>query len=297
MTLYLASSRMFSLTIAGKTTVAMMPYSDLFNHDTNENSFWRFNDTTNASEIYTEQDIEQGAPITLSYGRKSNSKLLSTYGFVVPGNPVIVAEFLLGIPDETTDPIEMMKKRVKRTGNPDTEFHTIWHTVYADKEGKDFIKMLRLARVSVATENVLDDDTVNYDKVVSIENEQRALQYILTEISRGLYQYSTTIEDDTKLLTGENASLLSSNARNIITVRLEEKTAMLELSTSLNKLLALAEAESLEQFNRLRYLPFGSGYVGYLETLAAAFRATFRSSSRDAVSAASAAAAVVHEEL
>lgn len=81
----LVSSRTFSVRIAGITQPCLAPLADMLNHSLSPNVAWR--QFGSQIEIYCCRNIDSDEELTLSYGEKSNSALLSNYGFVLGSNP------------------------------------------------------------------------------------------------------------------------------------------------------------------------------------------------------------------
>ena len=75
---------------AGKTIFCIVPRHDLANHVLGcENMQYRLNEIDGEAvhELLSTRSTESGAELYICYGEhKSNAALLSTYGFVVPGN-------------------------------------------------------------------------------------------------------------------------------------------------------------------------------------------------------------------
>lgn len=258
-------SRAFSLKISGHSTVGLMPYSDLFNHDFSDNSIWRFNDTTNEAEIVAYYAIPKSTPITISYGSKDNPTMLSTYGFTLADNPNSKFKLLLGLPD---DPQDVLKsKRMNLTVSKDSK--PLSHKIEPKDEGYDFFDILKLARISVATKEQLENST-NFNMPVTPNDESLALRYILDTATRRLRQYPTPIEDDNRELKRQD---LTSNIRNIIVARRSEKQSLEDFISSTRGLVALAESDSLATFKALRgSSQLSKGYEKYLSSLEKSFK-------------------------
>lgn len=67
--------------------MAMMPMLDAFNHKSNAETVCEFDFERNSFVLTSPVPLKQGAPITLSYGKKSNDELLQLFGFVELNNP------------------------------------------------------------------------------------------------------------------------------------------------------------------------------------------------------------------
>ena len=82
----LVNSRMFFTEENGVSEYMMVPISDLFNHNFDNNAHWRYNTDSNTFEIYSTKNIEKGEEIQLSYGEKGNNEYLLHYGFTISDN-------------------------------------------------------------------------------------------------------------------------------------------------------------------------------------------------------------------
>jgi histone-lysine N-methyltransferase SETD3 len=254
----LASSRVFSIDIAGRSLLAMMPYSDLLNHDADADAHWQYNETTQTANIITKKIIPKGKAVTVTYGNKDNARLLRHYGFTVPGNNQTNFMFPLSLPEN--------QNRVVSTGK------TIRFRLDSQSESYDFFPFMYIARIIVDTE-VQGSRSVNWNATVSMKNEESALTYALNIVDAQLKKYPTTVEEDVRLLSSDK---LSRNIRNIIEARRSEKESFLRFQITLNMLLALTRAKSLDDFNQLRYKSdykfVNTGYPTYLEGLLNKFK-------------------------
>lgn len=80
-------TRAFALTIFGEATIGMVPLADMLNHSANPEAHWTFDDARGAYVMTAETAIAAGTAIHDSYGDRSNSRLLITYGFCLDDNP------------------------------------------------------------------------------------------------------------------------------------------------------------------------------------------------------------------
>jgi hypothetical protein len=82
----LISSRIFGIEVENKNTDAMIPFGDLFNHSSERNTQWYFDDNLNCFVVEAIKNIEKNEEIFDSYGNKSNSRFLLNYGFLLENN-------------------------------------------------------------------------------------------------------------------------------------------------------------------------------------------------------------------
>ena len=242
----------------------MMPFVDIYNHDNNENVFWSYNQVTGATEIITKKTIFADAPICDSYGERSNAEMLEHYGFTMENNSArLKARVVLSLPDD--DPIEIFYKRLKRIEWPNGNT-VVKVTINPTQETFEFIQILRLARISVATEQLLDEHHVDFNEVISKQNERQALSYILTAIRRRLTQYPTVISEDIHMLEQNN---LTPNIRNIVLARISEKQGLIDFCHLLNALLGIVRSDTLAQLNQAadNHLLREGRFVNYITSI------------------------------
>ena len=80
----LVISRNYGLSRSSGRVRAMIPVADLFNHDRPANTIWYLDRSTDSFVLNTTEPLPMGANVRISYGRKSQSDLLCSYGFTLP---------------------------------------------------------------------------------------------------------------------------------------------------------------------------------------------------------------------
>lgn len=88
------ASRAFSTKIEGLAGSALIPIADCCDHGPGD-VHYRCDDAAGGMEITAARDLASGDEIHLSYGRKSNARLLAGYGFCLSDNPADVARMVL----------------------------------------------------------------------------------------------------------------------------------------------------------------------------------------------------------
>ena len=91
----LVYSRLFSYrTELGNRSSALVPMLELLNHahDDSYNTLWTYNTTLHAFTLTTNVPLAPHQPLLISYGDKSNTQLLTAYGFVLENNTWDTAE-------------------------------------------------------------------------------------------------------------------------------------------------------------------------------------------------------------
>lgn len=103
-----SSSRLYTITVGDKKTVALVPYADQLNHTFPEQVKWEFDVKLNSFVVKAAQRIPRGHEICVCYGFKSNISLLMNFGFVFPDNKAqsIMLKFYL----DPNDPLYQVKK-------------------------------------------------------------------------------------------------------------------------------------------------------------------------------------------
>ncbi len=90
----IAASRAFATEAGGALDRALIPIADTLDHGSGDVAY-RCDAGAGGMEITAARQITAGEEIHLSYGRKSNARLLSGYGFCVSDNPADVARVVL----------------------------------------------------------------------------------------------------------------------------------------------------------------------------------------------------------
>ena len=78
----MVSSRIFGITVNGVKTDGFVPYADMLNHRRPRQTTWYYSDEREGFVIEACDDIERGAQVYDSYGRKCNSRFFLNYGFI-----------------------------------------------------------------------------------------------------------------------------------------------------------------------------------------------------------------------
>lgn len=101
-------SRSFTITNAhGEKEIIMVPVMDMFNHSSNKNVEWGYNDEKKTFCLTTIADIKMGETINSSYGMRPNSDFFMHYGFLDTTNERKKIAALLNL--EANDPNYQVK--------------------------------------------------------------------------------------------------------------------------------------------------------------------------------------------
>ena len=161
--------------------------------------------------------MEAGSQIYKFFGSKCNSRYFVNYGFVVENNSENGAILHLEL-DKNDECYQMKKKQIK--GN-DCRF------LVSKNYNEDSCKLFAFARMCQCTRKEFEEYSNKYMSVqstpISIENEIKALEMIANAAQSHLKSFTTTMEQDEKLLANLTKYPISSNQRNIVVMRHGEK--------------------------------------------------------------------------
>ncbi|APR78793.1 Hypothetical protein A7982_04140 [Minicystis rosea] len=258
-----ASTRVFSLTIDGQKTEALVPLADMLNHHRPASTRWTWDDEADGFVLLATEPIPAGAPVITSYGVKSNVRLLSSYGFAIPDNDAEEAAIPLAIPRGAP----LFDRKVALLGGPG---RALCVTARTDAAGTR--AALSFARIAMATEPELDRlvrpvSPHTENAPLDARNEAAALGLLSEASALALRRFPTSIDHDDALL--QSASL-TVNARHAVITRLGEKRVLAfyrDLATTVRPYLDLPR-HCLARAVRERAVPAGEP-ARYLATHAA----------------------------
>ena len=82
----IVSSRVFGISKSSNSFDCLIPFVDFINHSETRNVNWNYNSEKGYFRLTAKEGIEKNQEIVDNYGKKSNERLLITYGFVVKNN-------------------------------------------------------------------------------------------------------------------------------------------------------------------------------------------------------------------
>ena len=172
-------SRNFGISIDNTNRVAMVPVSDLLNHDKNPDVSWHFNQKSRSFKMLSNRYLKKGKAITDSYGKKSNINYLLFYGFTLENNTNNNVLYINIV--HTKDNIELknyIMKNVKGYLNVDTN-STIFHDI------------LLFFRVSLSSSDTLKSNKIisYYQEPTSIDNEKMVINAFIIYLNTLLKNY------------------------------------------------------------------------------------------------------------
>ena len=82
----IVGSRNFGINISGISRTALVPLSDMLNHDQNPMVKWSFDNKDDYFKMKSNEHLKKNIAITDTYGNKCNSQYFLYYGFALPNN-------------------------------------------------------------------------------------------------------------------------------------------------------------------------------------------------------------------
>jgi histone-lysine N-methyltransferase SETD3 len=209
--------------------------ADMLNHKRPNETSWTFDDSRNAFTITTTKRLLKSAQIFDSYGRKCNSRFFVNYGFALDFNEDNQVALFFDIPkDDQAYPIKSKLLGGQRTRRFQVAFE------HKERCTKKCVSFLRIAHATIEEllpltkiQDVTIIDPVNF------HNEARVMQVMAKAAQDVLKEFTTSLDDDNKLLADEK-STLTMNQRNCVVMRRGEKE-VLQAYVDLAKHLAIVE--------------------------------------------------------
>lgn len=251
-------SRVFSMKVQGEALDGMVPLADMLNHKVPRVTKWSFEDSLDSFVVKSQTAIEKGCELCDSYGKKSNSRFLLNYGFVIYENEA--DEFQFRIELYSQDPLLQQKAEMMggnqvqiinaKANSQDMSFHKLV-TYLRFVELQDPLIMPELFK-SVEGKNNKDPILIG---PMSIQNETRVLLHIQNLCIAALNKYPTTLSQDLMLFQAK--SQLPQNNTNCLAVRIGEKRILqwyLEFAEFCLPLLKL----SREEIRKVKSTPYAN---------------------------------------
>ena len=207
----MVASRNFGIEVDKVKTDALVPLADMLNHFRPRETKWSFHqdlDKNGAFTITALCDLEQGAQIYDSYGKKCNHRFLLNYGFAVEHNRDAdgrchnEVRVVVDMPDD----VPMYGTKVNLLEGSRTDKGMRVSMYYDDKSTREALSYLRF--INAAGNEVMmlpplgDDADLGANPLapISIANETVCLRTLATLMQRQLDRYPTSWEDDTEFL-------------------------------------------------------------------------------------------------
>ena len=210
----LVNTRCFCYQNDGEQQVAMVPLLDMCQHSDEPNAFWYFDDTSREFLLTANTPIAANKEVVVSYGKKHNSRLFSSYGFYLPGSGLDQAVLTASLSPQ--DKYFQQKHALvgKTQGN--------WSlSNYYDDAMKSLMSFLRLNALD--TLNATELTLWETQNALSLNNELHALSQLDRLSQQALKGFPTTIKQDLDILAQSD---LNANQRACIEITLKEKQVL-----------------------------------------------------------------------
>ena len=174
----IVGSRNFGITIDNKHRVAMVPVSDLLNHDSDPDVSWGFNSKTRSFKMTSNRYLKKGKAITDTYGNKSNIKYLLYYGFTIENNSNDVIYVNLCHGSTNKELKDYLKKNACGYLNKNVN-SSVFHDI------------LLFLRISISDYSVLSKNkTLSfYQKPINLEHEKITIKAFIIYLNTMLKNY------------------------------------------------------------------------------------------------------------
>lgn len=193
----LVTTRVHSVRFGDLQSVAMVPLADLPNHSDDANVLW--GPDAGTGFVYSAaRKIEADEPLTISYGRRSNSMLFYVYGFCLDNNQRKETE--IEFPDLPSD--HPCADHARRFGTMrDGKRVFVVTDQCNDPTVREALSFLRLSLLDAAPWPVAEDGVGAPEAIpINHRNEIAALALLAEACEQRMAQFATTIEEDEALL-------------------------------------------------------------------------------------------------
>lgn len=228
------SSRIFGVTINDNKTDVLAPFADLLNHKRPKQTLWYYDDSLGCFVIQATEDIEEGAEIFDSYGKKSNARFLLNYGFSLEENDA--EEYTLKIVFNESYPMYEIKKNFFE---PDAEFsrNFILNNDFYESNIVELLSFLRFmlfeGDMQVLYDAMYSHESLSYEEFdlnfyyispITKELEIKVLKHLHLLCRKALAKYPTTYEQDEAIYKAKKDS--NFNLRNCLLLVMSEKNVL-----------------------------------------------------------------------
>mmetsp|Transcript_27346 Transcript_27346/g.66499 ORF Transcript_27346/g.66499 Transcript_27346/m.66499 type:complete len:509 (-) Transcript_27346:158-1684(-) len=229
-------TRTFGCTENGAAETMMVPLADMANHDFNRPTRWDYNDKKAGFTVRVVKSVNKGELLTDTYGNKGNDSFLPVYGFCVEHNNWNQARIALPL------------KNLKGLKVPNLERLHVSKCAYDYNDGKHkYIdascdtqasgssrggkELFSYTRAIVATESEVNSlrpvlTSATCLDPVSPQNEVQALNLIKEKAGEILDKFSTSLEEDLRILEDKKRAPKHSWYRNAVLARSGEKATL-----------------------------------------------------------------------
>ena len=201
--------------------LALIPVWDMCNHMPGEITSF-FDRLTNCLECMCFEDVEENAQVYISYGPRSNLDLLIYSGFVLEVNSLDVSYLTFILSKDDAPSLLEIKEKILDTVNGGEKIG-VYHIDASGTLPPDAIQFLRVAVLNDV--EAKDEKRTTYSDIISLRNEVMMNKMICAAIQDKLNQFSTTYEEDGKLLC---TPAKNQNAYTAILFRRSEKKVLID---------------------------------------------------------------------
>ena len=261
------SSRIFGMQIDSVKTDGFVPLADMLNHRRPRQTSWNYDQERQGFIIEALENIERGAEVLDSYGKKCNSRFLLNYGFINRNNDANEYPFKARINEN--DEQFTVKKHLMGSSSQTIRLQADVN----EPTFNEFLGLLRFIELEDMSEiprliQECQDDKSQFKATkiqpISIQNEKAALLHFTKLAKEGLSRYPTTLEDDIEILKGE----LTENQRNCTLMRQGEKVILHYFLDMVDFVLPLFDLP-VKEFKKQGK---GSKFEEYINTLSLALK-------------------------
>jgi len=189
---------------------ALVPLGDLLNHQSDA-GMPGIDITGQYIEVNATRDYAKGDQVFISYGNKSNSELLGTYGFILEDNPheAAIINFQLRPTNLAIGIVEPLLRKA------DPAFNLVRLVPNYRPDG--LLRAFRIANMDF--DDLKHTSELIAGRPISLKNEAMAYRTAIASLSNLFKAFPTSVEEDSKLLEGE----LTPNRRAAILIRRSDK--------------------------------------------------------------------------
>ena len=199
-------------------------------------------DASAALMLRAARRIEAGEEVTLDYGARSNSELLTTHGFALPNNPNEATP--LSLEPASADPLGEIKRKLLTLGNLSPPYALSAKALSSDS---DIVVALRIGSANAAELQGQDYQNAFKGLPLSARNERRWRSMLRERVTAllGHVEAETTASVDEAILiqmgppSRERSSM---RKRGALLTRLGEKQSLHDVLAALDRMRADAEA-------------------------------------------------------
>lgn len=247
-------TRIFGFEVNNQKTDGLVAMADMLNHKRPNETSWHFDGSLNAFTITTTKRLLKGAQVFDSYGRKCNSRFFVNYGFTLDQNEDNQAVMIFSLPrpgpDATEADLMAFQAKARLIGaHPRRSQIPFEHKERVSKKCTSFLRVCFATDAELGP--LLKHATIDKIDPINATNEAKVMQAIADQAEAMLRTWSTTLEEDNKILEGKTDFKLTMNMRNCVIMRRGEKE-VLNAYIDLNR--TIQEVKDMDLRNLRKYL-------------------------------------------